>query len=179
MERSILDGLTVEGNVDVISARLLDFVKDVVGTISVVGDFRDDVIWTRDLHIERITTDSDGVSITVDGVDLESAWATSLAVGESITFGVGTTSITLFHQRSVGRSLDGLSGKSNFDGVATRECRSVRSFVSSVLCVVELAKDRAAIGIADCDGERIVTGGDVASLSVSRLNDEGGGFFDS
>jgi len=174
VERGILDVLAVEGDVDVVDTRFFDLVDDVVGAVFVVGDARLDVLGTRDLDLEGVAACGDVVAVGVDGVDGEGEGMTSLTMGETVSLSVGTASVTLFHEGGEWAALDGLTGQSDIDSVATREGWGVRALVGAVLCVVELNEDGFSCGIADGNGEWVVSGGDVVALGVAGLNNEGG-----
>jgi len=166
VERSIFDGLTMEVDIDGIFSGFLDLIGDTVSAVTVVSDLGIDRLGTRDLDIEWITSLFDPIAVSIHREDGEFARVFGLSMGQTVTFGVGSSSVGVLHQRTIGRSLDGLSVEGDIDLVASGDGWGVAPLVGSILGVIELDHDRGTVGVFDSDSKVVASGGHISAVLV-------------
>lgn len=179
VERRVLDGLSVEVDVDLVVSGSSDAVFNVVGSVSVVLNAGVNILGSSDGHIEGIATGGDLVAIGIDSVDSEVKWVIGLSSVKSRAFGVGLGGVTLLDEWVEGRSLDVLSAQSDGDGVESRGIRDVATSVCSVSVVVEVDVDGSGVVANDLDVVRVVSGGDGLSVLILGHDGEGSVLTDS
>jgi len=80
--------LTMEIDVDSVCSWFLDLIDDRVSTIVIILNFGIDILGTRDLDFERITSFPDRIAVAIDRVDGEGERVLGLSMGQTVTFGI-------------------------------------------------------------------------------------------
>lgn len=173
VEGRVLDGGSVEVDVDLVVSWSSDAVFDVVGSVSVVSNGGGDGLGSTDGHFEGISSSVDSVAVWVHSGDSEGKNVVCLSSVESRSFSERLGGVTLLNEWVEGRSLDVLSGQSDGDGVESRGWWDIPSSVSSVSVVLEVNVDGSRVVANDFDVERIVSSWDWVSVLVLGLDGEG------
>jgi len=169
----ILDGLIVEGGVDMVVSGLGGVVLYGVGTVLVVGDLGGQFLGASNLDLERIATIVSGFAIGIDGMDGEHGRLEGLSTLESRTLGPGVTSTSGFNEHLVRGSLDGFIIESDVDKVVAGCVDLVGTIEGTVVVIVQLGIGNF-LGTLNLNHEGISSVFDGLAFSVHRVNPEGG-----
>ena len=168
----VLDGLLVQGGVDVVVAGVLGMVLHGVGTIVVVGDAGLKVLRAGDLDLEGIAAIVAWLAIGVDGVDGEHSGLQGLTALETGSLRPRVASAGGLDEHAVGAALDGLLIEGDVDKVVAGGVDPVGTIEGTVVVVLK-------VGIGDLLGalhlhnEGIASVLDVVALGVDRVYPEG------
>ena len=168
----VLDGLLVQGGVDVVVTGVLGVVLHGVGTIVVVGDAGLKVLRAGDLDLEGIAAIVAWLAIGVDGVDGEHRGLQGLTSLETGSLRPRVASAGGLDEHTVGAALDGLLIEGDVDKVVAGGVDPVGTIEGTVVVVLQ-------VGIGDLLGalhlhnEGIASVLDVVALGVDRVYPEG------
>jgi len=173
MERSVLDVVTFEGNVNLQVAGLLWGIRNRVGSVVVVDDMDWDFSFGVGVNLddERVTAVHSSVSVVVDGMDGEAGWLVIEDFSESFSLSVALVWIARPLDLGVEWGvLDGGSVKVDSDVVFSRDFDSVFDIVGSVLVIGELVMD--VLWASNLDFEGIISSFDWVSITVDSVDPE-------
>jgi len=88
VEGGIFDGITVEVDFDVVVSRFLYLVLNIIGSVTIVFNLRNNIFRSGNVNLERIATSSDWLTVRADGMDGEVARALGLTLVKAFTLGV-------------------------------------------------------------------------------------------
>jgi len=168
----ILDGLIVEGGVDVVVTGLGGVVFNGVGTIVVVCDLGLQLFGTSDLDLERIATIISGLAIGIDGVDGEDGGLECLSSFETRTLGPGVASSGSLNEHLVGGTLDGFIVEGDVDKVVAG-CVDLVGTIEGTIVVVLQFGISDLLGTLNLNDEGITTMLDGLAFSIDGMNPEG------
>lgn len=178
VEWSILDWVTVEGDLNGVVSWGSDGVFDIVGSVSVILDVWVNFLWASNVDLEGVSSLVDWFTLVVNGVDLEGKNVVGLSSVESRTFSPGVSGVTLLDEWVEWRSLDVVSVEGDGNGVVAWFGWNVSSLVGSVVLVVEVGWDLAVAVSLDVDVVWVVTGWHLVSVGVLGFDVEWGVFAD-